>query len=164
LKPYEQHNLHQLRSHNLLRECPNVVCFDLVGWPHGRTRSAAGLASPWVATAQTGAQRRSLITTFASPTSIMAELPRVLLSLAHQQQIWEVVEASGAFALHLLSEAQLSWVWRFGLQSGRAQNKWAGVGLRSGMTGGPVLLAPAGGKAAADSSHRRRSSAFSCQS
>ena len=31
--------------------------------------------------------------------------------------------ASGAFALHLITETQLDWVWRFGAEKGRAVDK-----------------------------------------
>src|SRR5262249_13075184 len=71
--------------------------------------------------------------------SIVPELPRVLVGLARQHYTWELVEASNAFALHLLGEEHLDWVWRFGLRSGRAAGKLAGVAQRGCATGSPLL-------------------------
>jgi flavin reductase (DIM6/NTAB) family NADH-FMN oxidoreductase RutF len=42
-------------------------------------------------------------------------------------------------ALHLLCEANLDLVWRFGLQSGRDVDKFAGLDARDGQTGCPLL-------------------------
>src|SRR5207249_10092645 len=52
---------------------------------------------------------------------------------------WGLVEAAGAFALHLLAEDQLDRVWRFGLESGRDGDKLAGLPVRVGATGAPLL-------------------------
>src|SRR5207248_583989 len=42
------------------------------------------------------------------------------------------------------AEEQLDWAWRFGLESGHDTDKLAGVPVRSGVTGAPVLTeAPA---------------------
>lgn len=92
-----------------------------------------------------GAARRSgLIATFVAQASIVPELPRVLVGLAKQHFTWELVEASGAFALHLIRPEQLDWVWRFGLQSGRDGDKFDGLNVRIGSTGSPLLTdAPA---------------------
>jgi flavin reductase (DIM6/NTAB) family NADH-FMN oxidoreductase RutF len=93
----------------------------------------------WLVTAQTGSVRGGLIATFVSQASIVAEMPRMLLGLSHQHHTWEVVEASGAFALHMLGEDNLDWVWRFGLQSGRSCDKFADLTVRSSATGSPIL-------------------------
>src|SRR6516225_9780017 len=58
----------------------------------------------WLVTSQAGDRRGGLIATFVNPASIVADLPRMLVGLARQHHTWEVVEASGAFALHLLGE------------------------------------------------------------
>jgi flavin reductase (DIM6/NTAB) family NADH-FMN oxidoreductase RutF len=72
------------------------------------------------------------------------ELPRVLVGLAKRHHTRDLVEAAGAFALHLLGEGQLEWVWRFGLASGRDVDKLADVPAREGVTGAPVVTeAPA---------------------
>jgi flavin reductase (DIM6/NTAB) family NADH-FMN oxidoreductase RutF len=93
----------------------------------------------WLVTAQAGLRRGGLIATFVNPATIVPELPRLLVGLAKQHYTWEMVEASNAFALHLLGEEHLDWVWRFGLESGRDRDKFAGLSLRSGPTGSPLL-------------------------
>src|SRR5437660_1430678 len=72
----------------------------------------------WLVTASAGGRRGGLIATFVSQASIVPELPRTILGLAKQHHTWGLIEASGVFALHLMGEEQLDWVWRFGLQSG----------------------------------------------
>jgi flavin reductase (DIM6/NTAB) family NADH-FMN oxidoreductase RutF len=93
----------------------------------------------WLVTARAGAARGGLIATFVSQASIVADLPRVVLGLARQHYTWELVEASGAFALHLLGEDNLDWVWRFGLESGRQRDKFEGLRVTASASGNPVL-------------------------
>src|SRR4051794_28161309 len=69
----------------------------------------------WLVTAGSGGRRGGLIATFVSQASIVPEMPRMIVGLAQQHHTRELVEASGAFALHLLGEDQVEWVWRFGL-------------------------------------------------
>jgi flavin reductase (DIM6/NTAB) family NADH-FMN oxidoreductase RutF len=98
----------------------------------------------WLATAAAGERRGGLVATFVGQASIVTDLPRVLLGLARQHQTWELVEASNAFALHLLGEEHLEWVWRFGLQSGRDCDKFEGLTVQTAATGSPLLTyAPA---------------------
>ncbi len=91
----------------------------------------------WLLTAQAGARRGGLIATFVNQASLVPELPRVLVGLAKQHYTWELVEASGSFALHLLGERHLEWVWRFGLASGRDDDKFEGMVVRPGNS--PLL-------------------------
>src|SRR5262245_38739255 len=93
----------------------------------------------WIVTARAGLRTGGLVATFVSEASIVPELPRVLVGLARQHQTWELVEASGAFALHLISVEHLDWVWRFGLRSGRNMDKFRGLEIHSGATGSPLL-------------------------
>jgi flavin reductase (DIM6/NTAB) family NADH-FMN oxidoreductase RutF len=93
----------------------------------------------WLVTAQAGDRRGGLIATFVGQASIVPDMPRVLAALAKGHFTWELVEASGAFALHLLAEDQLDLVWRFGLVSGRDSDKLAGLQVRAGVTGSPLL-------------------------
>jgi flavin reductase (DIM6/NTAB) family NADH-FMN oxidoreductase RutF len=98
----------------------------------------------WLVTAAAGGRRGGLIATFVSQASIVPEMPRVLVGLARQHHTWALVEEAGAFALHLLADEQLDWVWRFGLGSGRDADKLAGMAVRPGVTGAPILAeAPA---------------------
>src|SRR5207253_10887928 len=51
----------------------------------------------------------------------------------------ELIQASKTFGLHLLGEDHLDWVWRFGLRTGRVEDKLAGLKLEA--IEGPPLLA-----------------------
>ncbi len=93
----------------------------------------------WLVTARAGDRRGGLIATFVSEASIAPDHPRLIVGLARQHHTWDLVEASGAFALHLLGENQLDWVWRFGLKSGRTGDKFEGLEVQSAATGSPVL-------------------------
>ncbi|HYT91687.1 MAG TPA: flavin reductase family protein [Gemmataceae bacterium] len=98
----------------------------------------------WLLTAAAGERRGGLIATFVNQASIVPDTPRVVVGLARQHHTWELVEAAGAFALHLLGEDQLDLVWQFGLLSGRDTDKLAGLPSRAGVTGSPILTtAPA---------------------
>jgi flavin reductase (DIM6/NTAB) family NADH-FMN oxidoreductase RutF len=98
----------------------------------------------WLVTARAGERRGGLIATFVSQASIVPDMPRMIVGLARQHHTWGLIEASGAFALHLLGEAQLDWVWRFGLQSGRDGDKLEGLATRVGASGTPILSAAPG--------------------
>ena len=93
----------------------------------------------WLVTARAGSRQSGLIATFVNQASIVPDLPRVLVGLSHQHYTWELVEASGAFGLHLLGEEHLDWVWRFGLRSGRDADKFAGLTIHTAATGSPLL-------------------------
>jgi flavin reductase (DIM6/NTAB) family NADH-FMN oxidoreductase RutF len=93
----------------------------------------------WLASAAAGERRGGLIATFVGQASLVIDLPRVLLGLAKQHHTWELVEASNAFALHLLGEEHLEWVWRFGLQSAREADKFAGLTVQTAASGSPLL-------------------------
>jgi len=98
----------------------------------------------WLVTAQTGSRPGGLIATFVSQASIVPDAPRMLVGLAKQHHTWPLVEASDAFALHLLEEDHLDWVWRFGLETGRERDKLAGLDYTLGKTGSPILSGAAG--------------------
>ena len=93
----------------------------------------------WVVTAADGERRGGLIATTVVQASIVPEIPRVLVAIACQHHTWKCIEASGAFALHLLDETQLDWVWRFGLETGRDVDKFCDLQIRSGNGGSPIL-------------------------
>ena len=84
-------------------------------------------------------QSGGLIATFVSQASIVPELPRLLIGLAKQHHTCQLIEASSVFVAHLLGEQHLDWVYRFGLQTGRNADKLAGLTLRPGVGGVPVL-------------------------
>jgi flavin reductase (DIM6/NTAB) family NADH-FMN oxidoreductase RutF len=93
----------------------------------------------WIVTARDGERTGGLVATFVNQASIVPNLPRVLVGLATQHHTTELVEASGAFALHLIGTDQLDWVERFGLASGRGIDKLEGLTWESGSTGSPIL-------------------------
>jgi flavin reductase (DIM6/NTAB) family NADH-FMN oxidoreductase RutF len=93
----------------------------------------------WLVTAQVGPRRGGLIATFVSNASLVPDLPRMLIGIAKQHHTWDLIEAAGAFAMHLFGEDHLDWVWRFGLASGRGRDKLAGLPTTSGATGSPLL-------------------------
>jgi flavin reductase (DIM6/NTAB) family NADH-FMN oxidoreductase RutF len=92
----------------------------------------------WLVTSRSGERRGGLIATQVSQATIVPELPRILIGLAKQHYTWELVEASGAFAMHLLGEQNLDWVWRFGLESSRRRDKFDGLDVRV-EKGSPLL-------------------------
>ncbi len=81
----------------------------------------------WLVTAEHATRRGGLIATFVSNASIVPELPRMLVGIAKQHHTHGLIEANGAFTLHLLDESHVEWVWRFGLQSGHDVDKFAGM-------------------------------------
>src|SRR5262245_6441485 len=93
----------------------------------------------WLVTSHANGQRGGLIATYIEQAGIVPEMPRVLVSLGHGHHTTQLVEASGVMALHLLCEANLDLVWRFGLQSGREVDKFNGLDVRDSKTGCPLL-------------------------
>lgn len=99
----------------------------------------------WVVTAADGTRRGGLVATFVAQASIVPEMPRVLVGLSRGHHTWGLVEASDAFALHLLDEAHVGWVWHFGLRTGRGDvDKLRDVDHRPGATGAPILAGAPG--------------------
>ncbi len=66
-------------------------------------------------------------------------MPRVIVGIARQHHTCGVIDLACNFALHLLTEAQLPWVWRFGLESGHDVDKFAGLAYHVGKTGAPLI-------------------------
>lgn len=93
----------------------------------------------WLVTASAGARRTGLIATFVNHASIVPELPRVLVGIAKQHYTWQLIESSRAFALHLLGQEHLAWIWRFGLETGRRRDKFEGIKTHVGITGCPIV-------------------------
>jgi flavin reductase (DIM6/NTAB) family NADH-FMN oxidoreductase RutF len=98
----------------------------------------------WIVTARAGERTGGLVATFVNAASIVPELPRVVVGIARQHYTWGLIEASHAFGLHLIDEAHIEWVWRFGLQSGRAADKFRGINWHAGTNGSPLLDAAIG--------------------
>ena len=93
----------------------------------------------WLVTARAGDRQGGLIATSINQASIAPDLPRLTIALARHHFTWELVEASGVFALHLLSADNLDLVWRFGLESGRTVDKFEGIEAKASALGSPLL-------------------------
>ncbi len=98
----------------------------------------------WLVTAAHGERRGGFIATTATQASIVSKMPRQLITVNKRHYTHGLIEASGAFAMHLIDETQLELVWRFGLQSGRDIDKFADLPFRTGETGSPLLPAVLG--------------------
>lgn len=93
----------------------------------------------WIITAASGDARSGLVATFVNSASLVPSLPRLIAGIATHHRTWELIRQNGAFAAHLVDEAEIELVWRFGLQSGRSVDKFAGVAWTPGPTGSPLL-------------------------
>jgi flavin reductase (DIM6/NTAB) family NADH-FMN oxidoreductase RutF len=93
----------------------------------------------WIVTAAHAGRRGGLVATFVSPASIVLEIPRIIAGIAKTHETWKLIEASGAFAAHLVDASQAELVWRFGLASSRDIDKFAGVEVDTAATGSPIL-------------------------
>ena len=93
----------------------------------------------WIVTSAHAGQRNGLIATFVSPISIVPELPRFAVALSKLHHTWTLVEGSGVLAVHLLTSEQTDLAFRFGTQTGREVDKFAGVPYHTGITGCPLL-------------------------
>src|SRR5579859_3944069 len=93
----------------------------------------------WIVTAAQAGRRGGLVATFVAPASIVPEMPRIIAGIAKTHETWKLIAASGAFAAHLVEESQAALVWRFGLQSSRDVDKFAGLEVDTAATGNPIL-------------------------
>lgn len=93
----------------------------------------------WVVTAAHGDQRGGLVATNVTSASIVPDLPRMVVGLARQHHTHALADASGAMTLHLLTAAQVGWVWQFGMTTGRQCDKLSELAWTPGPTGSPVL-------------------------
>ena len=98
------------------------------------------LWSPIVAvTAAAGGRRTGLIASTAVTTSLAPEAPQVLVCLSRAALTRELVAESHAFALQRLPADALDVFRTLAFRSGRDRDKLAGLELRSGVTGAPLL-------------------------
>jgi flavin reductase (DIM6/NTAB) family NADH-FMN oxidoreductase RutF len=93
----------------------------------------------WIVTASACGHRGGLVATWVSAVSIDPDKPCVLVGLAPNHFTTELVKESGGFAVHLLDWRHIDLVWRFGLASGRDNDKLGGLGYRTATTGSPIL-------------------------
>jgi flavin reductase (DIM6/NTAB) family NADH-FMN oxidoreductase RutF len=93
----------------------------------------------WLVTAAHAGSRGGFIATFAVRASIVRAIPRVVLGVARQHHTWGLIESSGRFALHLLYTDQLDLVYRFGMASGREDDKFHGLATTPSPGGSPLV-------------------------
>jgi flavin reductase (DIM6/NTAB) family NADH-FMN oxidoreductase RutF len=91
-----------------------------------------------VTTAHEGRSAGCLVT-YLTPASITAARPRLLVLTSHENLTHELVGRSGVLAVHPLARGQDEWVRRFGFQSGREVDKFAGLAWQPGETGAPLI-------------------------
>lgn len=94
----------------------------------------------WIVTASDGGRRSGLVSTTVVSASIVPESPRVLLTLGHQHFTTSLVRQSRHFALHLMGIDHAGLAFRFGAQSGRDMDKFAGLAIERGRSGVPLLV------------------------
>ena len=93
----------------------------------------------WIVTAAHGERRGGLVATYVCRASLADSLPRILAALSKQHHTRQLIEASGAFGVHLISEKQLDWIWHFGIETGHTCEKLAGWPTETAVTGAPLL-------------------------
>jgi flavin reductase (DIM6/NTAB) family NADH-FMN oxidoreductase RutF len=93
----------------------------------------------WVVTARDGQRCSALVATYVARVSLVPALPRVTIAIAKHHFTHELIEASGAFCMHLVGEDQIDWVWRFGITSGRDVDKLNWLATTTGASGTPIL-------------------------
>ncbi len=93
----------------------------------------------WIVTAADRARRGGLVATWVSKASLDPEQPTVSIAIAANHFTRALVDASGAFAVHLITPAQVELAWRFAIGSGRDRDKLAGIDHARGASGSPRL-------------------------
>jgi flavin reductase (DIM6/NTAB) family NADH-FMN oxidoreductase RutF len=93
----------------------------------------------WLVTARDGERRGGFIATSVTRASIVPDLPRMILTAAKHHFTRGLIEASGAFALHLLAADDIESVRRFGLASGHQVDKLADLPPSTTPAGLPLI-------------------------
>jgi flavin reductase (DIM6/NTAB) family NADH-FMN oxidoreductase RutF len=92
-----------------------------------------------IVTSAHGGRRSGQVALTAHGASIVSSRPRLSVALWKDNFTCDLVRHSGAFAVHLLRDDQDELVYRFGLRSGRSVDKFAGLDIRAGAGGVPLL-------------------------
>lgn len=104
-------------------------------------RALSLLWTPIVAvTAAHAGVRSGQIAVSVHGASIVPQRPRLTATLWKRNLTHDLVQRAGVFTVHLLRDDQDELVYRLGLRSGREGDKLAGLPLREGIGGCPVLL------------------------
>lgn len=75
----------------------------------------------------------------AVTSSIIHEIPRLIVGIWKANYTHEFVINSRAFTIHMLKRDQFATVRNFGFFTGRDRDKFKDVGYTEGVTGSPVL-------------------------
>ena len=106
-------------------------------------RAARALSHFWTplvaVTAAHAGVRSGQIAVSVHGASIVPQRPRLTAALWKRNLTHDLVQSAGVFAVHLLREDQDEIVYRLGMRSGRDEDKLAGLPLREGVTGCPLL-------------------------
>src|SRR6266853_506049 len=99
------------------------------------------LTSPVVAvTSRRGAKANGLISDGAVRASIVPDVPRLGVFIHKFNYSHDMIEAAGAFGLHVLHTGQVDIVHKLGFFSGREMDKLAAIPHRPGKTTGTPIL------------------------
>src|SRR3954470_7405568 len=93
----------------------------------------------WIITAADKNRRGGLLATWVSAASIDAERPVLLAGIGPNHFTAELVQASRAFAAHLLRPDQIELAWNFAHGSGRDRDKLAELEIERHETDSPIL-------------------------
>lgn len=93
----------------------------------------------WVLTARDGDRIGGQVATWIVPVTLVPGVFRAAVVLSPLNHTWGLIHATGRFVMHLLAEDQVDWLPRFGLQSGRDVDKFAGIATTATRGGLPVL-------------------------
>lgn len=87
-----------------------------------------------------GERDNAMIITWVVPATLVPDLPRVLVVLSRENFSTEIIGKTGTFCLQMLAEGQHELLGKFGLHSGRDEEKLAGYEIQR-SPGGLALLA-----------------------
>src|SRR3954468_3901594 len=93
----------------------------------------------WIITASNGDRRGGLLATWVSAASIDPERPVLIAGIGPNHFTAELVQASRAFAAHLLRPDQTELAWNFANGSGRDRDKLASLEIENHETASPIL-------------------------
>ncbi len=77
--------------------------------------------------------------TASSLTSVSLEPPQILICVARKLFTHQAIEQSGVFAVNILGTDHLEWGMRFAGMLPELADRFAGIELRQGVTGAPIL-------------------------
>ncbi|MFO0788941.1 MAG: flavin reductase family protein [Pirellulales bacterium] len=97
----------------------------------------------WLVSAAHADRRTALIAANVDSVSLVPELPRVTVAIAKHHFTHDLIEASDHFAMQLVDEPNIDWVYRFGITTGRDTDKFAGLDTATTPHGSPILTAAA---------------------